>query len=177
MKRALLLFLVLCGISTYTYSQKGDLYVGAKGGYITSYKDIVYGVRAGYHLTDQSELNFTYLMNPDIKMEDDNNSLNNSKLSLYSFNLDFHYYIIMNRMWSMGPLLGGQYGIIKDDFYNNPLEDSDETKYWALNVGWHIRFNIGENVKLNGGWRYAAATEDMGHHMFYLGLGYTFSLY
>ncbi len=177
MKKKLLLLATLITFTVCIYAQQGDLTVGARGAYITNYKDFLFGLRTGYHLTDPLEVNFSFLMSPEIKLEDPSDALNDSKVKMYTFDLNLCYYIIMNRTWGMGPALGGEYGIVDNHFYNvrNPYTENDN--YWAFNVGWQLKYNITENIKLDGGWKYSAATQDMTHHTFYLGVGYTFNLF
>ena len=69
-----LLFAILC---VSAFSQKGDLTVGAKGGYILStaelkYNGILYGFDVAYHLSDPLEVAFTGLFNPDISRNENN---------------------------------------------------------------------------------------------------------
>ncbi len=171
-----ILFVLFTAIS---FAQQGDLTAGARVGYVTQFKGIVYGVKTAYHLSDPFELNLSFLMNPKIKMEATSNpkDINNSNLAMYSINLDTHYYILMQKTWAMAPIIGVQYAILNNDFYNNPIQGTQKTDFWAFNIGWQMRYNIGENLKLEGGWRYSAAGDSMSHHTFYLGLGYTFQLY
>ena len=174
--------LLLAVLSVQAYSQRSDLTVGAKGGYVFSsdyYKGILYGVDVAYHLSDPLEVAFTWLMNPDISYE----NTKKKKLSVYSANMDLRLYLIHQREWATGPALGGQYYIV-DDKSNQYGAD----KAWGFNIGWHIRFNLTDNVKINGGWRYTNAKAkdrnswddnakfNMSHHLIYLGVAYTFEL-
>jgi len=180
--------LLLAVLSVQAYSQKGNLTIGAKGGYVFSpnyYKDILYGFDVAYNISDPLEIVFTGLMNPDITSYVD---INKSKktLAAYSANLDFRLYLINQQTWGTGPALGGQYYIVYDVTPNT-------TKYnfnaLGFNLGWHFRVNLTDNLKLNGGWRYtnakakdksiywsSDASFDISYHLFYLGLSYTFEL-
>ena len=169
--------LLLAVLSVHAYSQKGDLTVGAKGGYLYSsnyFKGMLYGIDIAYHLSDPLEVAFTGLINPNIPHE-------KSKLAAYSTNLDFRLYLIHQREWATGPALGGQYFIV-----DNKTNRYGADKALGFNIGWHLRVNLTDYVKLNGGWRYSNAKErnsdnhyadfDMSHHLFYLGVAYTFEL-
>lgn len=170
MKKCLFI-LLLTIVSISVYSQRGDLAVGIKGGYITSYKDILYGADIAYHIADPLEIAFTGLLNTNMTLEDEFDSSIKDKLSMYSFNLDARYYLLLQRTWGTGPALGAQYFTVKNktqDFIDN---------VWGFNIGWHIRGNITESLRLNGGWRYTNASEDFRYHYIYAGITYTFSLY
>ncbi len=169
----LLLFVVI--LSASSYGQAGDLFVGAKGGYVTSYKDLLYGFDVAYHLADPLEISFTGLMNPDMKVDDEIDG--KSKISLYSANLDMRYYLLLQRTWGMGPALGGQYMYLNKKVLNSPTNEEYSSQPLGFNIGWHMRFNLTENVKVNGGWRYTTANKDASHHLIYIGLGYTFNLF
>ena len=177
-------FVLLLGIlSIPAFSQKGDLTIGPKAGYAYSpsyYKGFLYGMDVAYHLSDPFEVVFTGLMNPNISYEDINKGKKN--LAVYSANMDFRLYLIHQENWATGPALGGQYYIV-----NNTTDNLGAYKAWGFNLGWHIRFNITDNLKINGGWRYTNAKAkdntkwwssdssfDMSHHLFYVGIAYTF---
>ena len=175
-------FILLLGIlSISTFSQKGDLTVGAKGGYAIStsdlkYKGVLYGIDIAYHLSYPLEIAFTGLMNPSIPRD-------NSTLAVYSANMDFRLYLIHQREWATGPALGGQY-YIADDKTANLGSD----KALGFNIGWHVRANLTDNIKINGGWRYSNASSkdkksifgdtkyDISNHLIYIGIAYTFEL-
>jgi opacity protein-like surface antigen len=183
-----IIFVLLLGaLSMQAYSQKGDLTVGAKGGYVYSpnyYKDILYGVDVAYHLSDPLEIVFTSMMNPSINSYTNINN-EKKKLAAYSTSLDFRLYLIHQETWATGPALGGQYYIVDDKGIN-----LGANKAWGFNLGWHVRVNLTDNLKLNGGWRYTNAKAkdsnhwwssdnnkfDMSYNLFYLGIGYTFEL-
>jgi len=182
-------FILLMGIlSIQVFSQKGDLSLGAKGGYVYSpkyYNGMLYGIDVAYHLSYPIEVAFTGLINPGISYEDIKNS--KKKLSVYSANLDFRLYLIHQTEWATGPALGGQYYII--DTKDIKGNDLGANKAFGFNIGWHARINLTDNLKLNGGWRYTNAKAkdntkwwsddasfDISHHLLYLGIAYTFEL-
>ena len=174
MKKNLLLLFVLIGFVSLTYAQKGDLYVGIKDGYVTNYKGVLFGAETGYHLTDPLEVSFSFLMNPRIVLED---RFDPSRLSIYSFDLNFCYYIVSRRNWGMGPTLGGGYVIVENNYFRANPPHIENDNHFALDLGWHLRYSITDNIRLSGGWRYSAATNDMSMHLIYLGLGYVFNLF
>jgi opacity protein-like surface antigen len=168
--------LTLAFVSLSVYSQKGDLAVGLKGGYVYSpnyYSDALYGLDVAYHIADPFEIVFTGLMNPNVSYK--NEWGDKYKLSVYSANLDLRLYLLMQRDWATGPALGGQYLVI-----NNKTTDYAGVNTLGFNLGWHLRINVSDNLKINGGWRYTNAKDDgldVSHNYFYAGLAYTFSLY
>jgi len=184
----------LATLSIHAFSQKGDLTVGAKGGYAISpeyYNGILYGLDLAYHISDPLEVVLTGLMNHKISYKDYFDK--KKDLSAYSANLDFRLYLINQRNWATGPALGGQFYMVNaktsDGNNDKPQVDarSDNYKAIGLNIGWHIRVNLTDYVKLNGGWRYTNAkdkdskygtssTFDLSHHLLYLGIGFTFEL-
>jgi len=180
--------LLLATLSIGAYSQKGNITVGAKGGYLYSPVDlqfhgILYGVEAAYHLSDPLEIAFSGLMNPNVPYAlTDNNQKTNEKLAIYSMNLDLRLYLIHQQTWATGPALGGQYYIV-----NNVTTSLGSDKALGFNLGWHIRVNLTDNLLLNGGWRYTNAKAkdnrnwwdnesklDISHHLFYIGISYMF---
>jgi opacity protein-like surface antigen len=163
--------LVLAMVSLNGYSQKGNLSVGLKGGYMSSYKDGLYGLDAAYHVADAFEVAFTGLFNPNISWEN-NISYEKNKLAIYSANLDLRLYLITQRDWAMGPALGGQYFIL-----NGKEDNLTDTNALGFNLGWHVRANLTDNVKINGGWRYSNIKDEMSYHLFYVGVAYSFQLY
>jgi hypothetical protein len=169
--KKIIFFLLLAFFAVKSYSQAGDLFVGAQGGFVTHYGDGMYGLNVSYHLNDPLEVSFTGLFNPKVSLEDDfDNTVD--KLGLYSANLDLRYYMLLMDSWAMGPALGYQYltGKYEDDL----LGDFSSS---GLNIGWHARANLTDAIKLTGGWRYTMGSEEQKHHYFYIGIGYTFSLY
>ena len=183
--KKIVLILLLAIASIHAFSQKGDLTVGIKGGYALStsyYKGVLYGIDAAYHISNPLEIAFTGLMNQNISYED---ILEKKKdLSAYSANLDLRLYLIHQREWATGPALGGNYYIV-----NNKTDNLGADKTLGFNIGWHLRVNLTDNAKINGGWRYTNAkvkdksiywsdnaSFDMSHHLIYLGVAYTFEL-
>jgi opacity protein-like surface antigen len=169
-RRLVLAALFIC-FTISSYAQVGDLFVGAQGGFNTRYSDGMYGLNISYHLVDPIEVSFTGLLNPNISLTDE---LDHSveKLNVYSLNLDMRYYMLLMRSWGMGPALGYQHLIVKNK--DVPIGDFSAS---GFNIGWHMRFNITDELKITSGWRYTMAAEDARHHYIYLGIGYTFSLY
>jgi len=187
-KTVFILFLAVVSLSAFS-QQAGNLSIGAKGGYLFSpnyYKGALYGFDVAYHLSSPLEVAFTGLMNSNISYEDINNT--QKSLAAYSANLDFRLYLVNMQQWATGPALGGQYYIVNVTSSSNK-NDLGGNKAWGFNIGWHARFNLTDNLKLNGGWRYTNAKAkdkkfwwssdnsfDMSHHLFYVGLSYTFEL-
>ena len=168
-KEIFILLLVICTVRSY--AQAGDLLVGATGGYITHYEDPLYGLNVSYHLNDPIELSLSGLLNPNVTRKDEiDDSVD--KLNLLSLNLDLHYYMMLMRSWATGPVLGVQYLSITDK--EASLGDANVT---GFNIGWHMRGNISDTMKVFGGWRYTMAGNEYSHHYFYVGVGYTFSLF
>jgi opacity protein-like surface antigen len=170
----LLLFFVVVSLPAQT--RAGDLTVGARGTYISMYKSFTYGLDASYQITDQLEASLSGTLNPNIKKKDEYNSKFDRKVSLYSGNLDLRFYLLNMETFAMGPALGGQCIFFKITEPSTQLV-RDEGTSLGFNIGWHIRAELSENVKLNGGWRYTTATEGLSHHAFYLGIGYSFHLF
>jgi len=173
--------LLLAVLSVQAYSQqKGDLTVGAKGGFVYSpmdlkYNGVLYGIDVAYSLSDPLEVVLTGMMNPNVPRD-------KNTLAIYSANLDFRLYLINQREWGIGPALGGQYYIV-----NNKSNTLDSYKALGFNIGIHGRINLTDNLILNGGWRYTNAKAndnnsvynlkfDMSYNLFYLGVAYTFEL-
>ncbi|MDR1783943.1 MAG: porin family protein [Dysgonamonadaceae bacterium] len=179
-----LIFLVLfVSVSMISYSQyRGNLSVGLKGGYVYSsdyFRDFLYGASVDYHWTDALEVAFSGLMNPQVSFKDGNDKY---EYKVYSANLDLRLYLLSMRTWGMGPALGGQYLYTLEKQSNGSFEK--DVASLGFNIGWHTRFNITDNVRLNAGWRYTNikdksndTTHDIGHHFFYAGLTYAFELF
>ena len=157
-------------LSVSVYAQQGDLSFGVKGSYITVYKDFLYGVDLSYHLLDPLEISLSQMINPSVTKKED--YMPDEKLGLYSTNLDLRYYLIYQRSWGSGPILGGQYLFVKskeDSIYN--------INSFGFNIGWHLRVNLNDNFRLNGNWRYTNGQDETSHHAFSLGLSYTFNIF
>jgi opacity protein-like surface antigen len=175
MKRIIfILLLPLCAIGLY--AQAGDLYVGAQGGYITKYEGLLYGLNVSYDISDPLQISFTGLLNPALTEKDGFNSNNDEKLALYSMNLDLRILLLNQKTWATGPAVGGQYLIAK---YKNDPAGIKNFETLCFNIGWHIRANVSDNLRVTGGWRYTNTKESIGasHHMFYIGVGYAFNLF
>ena len=173
MKR--LIFILFSGLFfANLQAQVGDLLAGANGGFITKYNTGMYGLNVSYHITDPLEASFTSLLNPKVSLTDEFDKSLVDKLSLYSFNLDLRYYMLHMRDWGTGPTLGYQLLVVKDKNKNASLGDFNAS---GLNLGWHVRVNLTDEIKIFGGWRYTMASENASHHLFNIGIGYTFSLF
>ena len=185
-KTVFILFLTILSIPAFS-QQKGDLTVGAKGGYVYSpnyYNGILYGIDVAYSLSDPLEFVFTGMMNPNVLYTtQDGKQKTSEMLAVYSANLDFRLYLIHQQTWATGPALGGQYYIINHKTTNYLGTD----KALGFNIGWHVRVNLTDNLILNGGWRYTNAkvkdkksqfnaSFDRSYNLFYLGLAYSFEL-
>ena len=169
MKKVLFVLLVVL-MSGSMYAQQGDLSVGAKGSYLTVYKDILYGIDLSYHLTDPLEISLSQMINPSITKKEE--FYPDEKLGLYSTNLDLRYYMVLQESWASGPIIGGQYLHVKDkenDIYN--------INSFGFNVGWSLRINLTEKLKVNGSWRYTSGQDDTSHHAVSLGVCYTFNVF
>lgn len=167
-KTFLVLFCAL--VSLGAYSQSGDLSFGARGAYITYYKDFLYGLDFSYHLADPLEVNLSGMLNPSVTKKED--YMPDEKLGLYSTSLDVRYYLLLQRTWGTGPSIGGQYLFVKSK--ENSIYDIHAA---GFNIGWHLRISLTENLKMNGGWRYTSSKDDTSHHAFYLGLCYTLNVF
>jgi opacity protein-like surface antigen len=175
-KTVFILLSVFLAMGSYAQTRAGDLTVGARGEYLSMYKSLTYGLDVSYQLTDPLEISFSGILNPNIKKKDDN-PIYNRDVSLYSGNLDLRFYLINMEVFSTGPSIGGQCSLFK---ITDPSRDNyiaDEGTAFGFNMGWHVRVELAEDIKLNGGWRYTTATENFSHHAFYLGIGYTFHLF
>ena len=177
--KKLFLLLLTTACSFGAFAQIGDFSVGATGGYLTKYKDLLYGLNASYHITDPLELSFTGLMNP--SMTEEITTLPGEdfsrKIKMYSANFDIRYYMVLQRDWATGPFIGGQYTYLGKTDMNSVQQDKYKSNVAGFNIGWHLRINLTDHLKINGGWRYTSANENASHHLFYLGLGYTFNIF
>jgi opacity protein-like surface antigen len=177
MKKIVFILLpVFFATSSYAQTRAGDLTVGARGAYISMYKSLTYGLEASYQITDPLEVSLSGMLNPNIKyLLDRDRDRDYRKVSFYSGSLDLRFYLLNMEVFGMGPALGGQTIFFKSMDSTSDVRDEDVS--CGFNIGWHIRMELSENMKLNGGWRYTTATEDRSHHSFYLGIGYTFHLF
>ena len=165
---AIFLLLFTLGVNA---QRAGDWSIGADAGYVSYYKDIVYGARTTYSVTEPLEFSASFLMNPALKSKDPAGDKSEGKW--FSYNIDWTYYALMQRVWSMGPTIGGQYL----DYNVKYKFDQDTFKAFAFNVGWRIRLDLSDNIKMTGGWRYSTGQDDTGYHLFYVGVGYCFNFY
>jgi len=179
MKKYVILLLFIL-FSTVSFSQKGTISVGAKGGLVYTqdyFKDLgvkyLYGLNIDYNLTDALEASLSGLMNTNAE------KYSGDALSVYSTNLDFRLYLLQMRTWATGPALGGQYIYAKNKVHNDT-----ELSCLGFNLGWHFKVFITDNLGANVGWRYTNAKEKanersfpMNHHLFYAGLTYSFNLF
>ncbi len=173
-KLVLAAFFVLTTIGV-SAQKIGDWYIGADAGYVTNYKDIVYGLRTSYNITEPLEISASFLMNPKITAEDSDGT--KSESAFYSYNLDLTYYVLMQNSWSMGPTIGGQYLDYSIKYQQSAIGDKETFNALAVNLGWRLHFDLSDNVKLTGGWHYSVGQEETRYHLFYLGLGYCFNFY
>ena len=171
MKKTLFI-LLLVFFSLKSYSQAGDLHIGLQGGYATKYKNPLYGLNLSYDVSNLLQVSFTGLMNPDFIKKDEFNPADNEKLSTYSFNLDARLFLINFESFATGPSIGAQYLTI-----NHKEHSMRNFNGPGFNIGWHIRANITETVRLTGGWRYNTMKEGESYNLFYLGIGYAFNVY
>jgi opacity protein-like surface antigen len=176
MKKAV--FILLLGFfAIHSFAQAGDLTIGPKGAYILKYPGFTYGLDISYQLTDPLELTISGMMNPKMRVTDKDfkDPKYDRNISLYTGSLDLHFYLLNQESWGMGPALG----VECTSFKSKDLQGFvvDDALSYGINMGWNIRVALTENLKLNGGWTYTTATEDLSHHSFYLGIGYTFSLF
>jgi hypothetical protein len=166
MKKTILI-LLFAGLAVRAFSQAGDVIVGLKSGWTTSYDNLLYGFDAAYNLTGPLEIAVTGVMNPNISRKDKWGKTD--ELSVYSGNLDARLYLLSSRSWGIGPALGGQYLSVKDK--NNAYGTFDVL---GFNIGIHGKANLTDNLLINGGWRYTNAKEEAGYHFVYLGVAFTF---
>jgi len=197
-KTVFILLLVILSVSAFS-QRKGDLTVGAKGGYVYSphyYNGALYGIDVAYSLSDPFEVVFTGMMNPSVPyILSDSKTKTNENLAVYSANIDFRLYLIHQQTWATGPVLGGQYYIVSNNQYSTTSSISGTNTYTnkalGFNLGWHARVNLTDNLTLNGGWRYTNAksknaqdrnswwdnsSSDISYNLFYIGIAYTFEL-
>jgi len=197
-KIVFILLLSILSISAFS-QRKGDLTVGAKGGYVYSphyYNGSMYGLDVAYSLSDPLDVVATFMMNPSVPylLRDNAGNKEYNYLTVYSANVDFRLYLIHQQMWATGPVLGGQYYIVGNNLYtvNSSANTNKYTnKALGFNLGWHVRVNLTDNLILNGGWRYTNAkaknaqdknnwwdnsSSDISYNLFYLGVAYTFEL-
>ena len=175
MKKVFFILLLILAVSfNKAQAQAGDLHIGAIGGYQSYFKSPVYGLNLSYDISNPLQISATSLANFGFTKKDEfGDASMDKKLKTFSHNLDFRFFFLNLDTWAMGPSLGGEYLVVKEDITDS-LYDYNT---WGFNIGWHIRTNLTENLRLNGGWRYTSSKEEASRHTFYLGLGYAFNLY
>ncbi|MDR0699373.1 MAG: porin family protein [Tannerella sp.] len=173
-------FVILCLVffsSVQAYAQAGDFYGGLQGGYITYYKAPLYGCNLSYTIFGPLQISLTGLMNPNVNKPAAYNKDVMEKLKLYSANLDARLFLINMESWATGPSLGVQYlhkG--KTTFLTDGREESYADNLLGFNIGWHLKVNVTDNFRVNGGWRYSSIKDDDSYNLFYVGIGYAFNL-
>lgn len=170
MKKILLILLLVVG-SMSVSAQKGDLNVSALGGYLSTYSGFLYGLNASYHLSDPWEASFSALINPNMTSREFGGK---RETDYKSFSADIRLYMIRLAAISTGPALGVQYNHLKHMSVSDGFGFNENL--WGVNIGWHLRADVSENIKVNLGWRYTSATDDSSFNLFYVGLGYTFQI-
>jgi hypothetical protein len=160
------------------YAQAGDLSFGLQGGYATHYNAPFYGLNLSYEPSDLLQISLTGLMNPNVTKSAAWDRNITEKLKLYTANLDARLFLISMETWATGPSLGAQY-LYKDKttFLANGRKEYYTDKLLGFNIGWHLKINMTDNLRLNGGWRYSSIKDDEGYNLFYLGIGYAFNLF
>jgi hypothetical protein len=161
-----------------TFAQAGDLYGGLQAAYTTYYKAPLYGLSVSYDVSNPLQISLTGLMNPAVTKPVDYNHDLKEKLKLYSASLDVRLFLINLESWATGPSLGAHY-LHKDknivltngtnEFYNDNL--------LGFNIGWHLKVNLTDNIRINGGWQYNSIKGSDSYNQFYLGIGYAFNLF
>jgi len=189
--------LLLAILSVQAYSQKGDLTVGLKGGYVYSphyYNGSMYGFDVAYNISDPLEVIFTGMTNPNVPynvlnmsykpnspISESNKKYFTENLAVYSANLDFRLYLIHMQTWATGPALGGQYYIVgKNQYGPNSTNSANNTytnKALGFNLGWHVRVNLTDNLILNGGWRYTNAKAKDKNSVYNLSFDMSYNLF
>jgi hypothetical protein len=172
MKKATVLLILLFAATLRTFAQAGDLYAGLQGGYATYYKSPLYGLNLSYTLSNPLQISLTGLMNPNIVKTVDFNHELKENLQFYSTNLDLRLFLINMETWATGPVLGGQY------LYINKKDNTlGPDHLFGFNIGWHLKINLTDNIRLNGGWRYSSVKDSESYNLFYVGIGYAFNLF
>ncbi|MDR0686944.1 MAG: porin family protein [Dysgonamonadaceae bacterium] len=161
--------LLLATVTLTSHAQK--LSVGIKPGYVKmdgyNLSGMNYGIEAGYQFGYALETNICGLYGPNLI-----SSLTDNNFSLLSASLDMRFYLIQQETWGTGPVIGGQYFVLKNK--SSELYGTDNLP--GFNLGWHARAFLTDNLQLNGGWRYTNAKTNHTYHLFYLGLAWTFDL-
>lgn len=176
MKKRLLPLLLFLLVTFGASAQKGLFSAGAKGAFNTDYKMFTYGLDLSYHTSDALEFSLNSMVNPSFTVKPEYNfggEVSDQKLAFYSTSLDMRFYLLLQRTWASGPLIGAQYLHVN---YKDELDDYNENVL-GMNLGWYFRMNLAENITANASWRYVNLKqkyEDMKHHSFMLGVSFTF---
>lgn len=164
------LILLLTIIGLKSYAQAGDLEVGAIGGYATKYKTIMYGINGSYNISNILQVSLTGLINPSFTYKDELDY--KWDYSTYTANLDARLFLLNTGVIAMGPSLGMQYMHVTKE---RLLKDTEDRM--GFNIGWHIKGNLTESLRINGGWRYSTVKDNESYHLIYVGIGYAFNLF
>ncbi|MDR0547097.1 MAG: porin family protein [Dysgonamonadaceae bacterium] len=168
-KIALILFLGFFALKSF--AQAGDLTIGAQGGYITYYKNALYGLNLSYAPSDPLQLSLSSILNPKIIRADALNPNGQIENSLFALNLDARFLILNFDSWAVGPSVGVQYLHNKEKIM---LENTYDRI--GVNLGVYAKVNLTENLRLGGGWQYSSLKDSESYNMFYLSLGWAFNL-
>ncbi|GHU67157.1 hypothetical protein FACS189413_01420 [Bacteroidia bacterium] len=169
------LILLLGFFALKSFAQAGDLTIGAQGGYITYYKNALYGLNLSYAPSDPLQLTLSGVFNPKITLPYEWNANLQTQWALYSLNLDARFLLLNFDAFATGPSIGVQY------LYNIHEYPTNEPSYtnndYGFNLGWYIKLNLTDNLKLSGGWQYSnISSPGRDYNMFYLGLGWAFNV-
>lgn len=174
MKKTVPIILLFACLAIRAFSQAGDITVGLKSGWSTSYDNLLYGFDAAYNPTGSLEIAFTGIMNPNVSQKDNLavgiDRINN--LSIYSGSLDARLYLLSTRSWGFGPALGGQYFSVK-----SKTNENKNINALGFNIGIHGKISLTDNLLINGGWRYTNAKAEYPearYHFVYLGVAFVF---
>ncbi|MDR1682059.1 MAG: hypothetical protein LBS25_01520 [Candidatus Symbiothrix sp.] len=154
-----------------SFAQAGDLTVGAQGGYITYYKNFLYGLNLSYAPSGPLQLTLSGVMNPNITRPDKWDPNRQIKNALYSLNLDARFLLLDFGTFATGPSVGVQY-------MHNIQEISFPVTYnaYGANLGWHVKFNLTDYLRFGGGWQYSTMKNSSSYNMFYASLGWAFNV-
>ncbi len=178
MKKIVVLLILACfGTLSRAQSEAGDLYLGLQGSYVTNYKNFTAGIRGGYHFSSMFELNLAFNTNPWIRYTEEDGSKFDAQM--YVVDLNAHFYVINNKTWGMAPIAGLSYFYGKEERVTGHSNyfNGDSDSLVGFNLGWDIRYNLGENWRIDGFWKYAMFKDDNSHHVFGLGVGYSFNVF
>jgi len=171
MKKSLIIVFISLLAFSYSHAQTGELSLNLGGGYATKHKNALFGLNIDYNIADHFQLSLSHWMNPSIETKEEfTNKI--EKYGMYATNLDARFFVLHMRDWATGPSLGGQF-LIYDDKNIGKKEN-----LFGFNLGWHIRANITDNLRVTGGWKWTSLTKnEPSYHLFYLGVGWAFELF